>query len=162
MAWTPKQIRTAAIAARNAGWNDQQRMMVLSSFGGRAVSQGRLSSKSPRLNQDDYEQYMALAEAQAGGMLPGFTLGYWRAKAGDVIQRQRHVIQKLAADLDVPGQYIDGIIDRATGGQARSLFDIDQINDRAVAGKVIDALKYKRKSNRPPAHTALTAEAIPF
>lgn len=37
MAWTPQQIRTAAIAARAAGWNDEQRRMVLSSLGGRAV-----------------------------------------------------------------------------------------------------------------------------
>lgn len=145
MAWTTSQIRTAAIAARHAEWNDLQRSMVLSSLGDRAVHQGRITSKSPRLNQDDLEQYMATAEAAAGGTLKGFSMGYWRKKANDVIQRQRHAILRLVDELGMPEIYLNGVIDKATGGKALCLDDLDRLNDRAVAGKVIDALKYQVK-----------------
>lgn len=156
MRWKPKQIRAGVIAARHADWNDQQRQMVLSSLGGRAVHQGRITSKSPRLNQDDYEQYMATAEAEAGGTLPGFTTGYWRAKADDVIQKQRHKIIRLASELDIPDEKLGGMIHRATGGKASSIEDLDQLNDRAVASKVIDLLKDKRPRAEQP------MEAVPF
>jgi hypothetical protein len=165
MPWTKPQIRAAAIAARHAGWNEQQRGMALSSLGNRAVHGGRATSKSPRLNQDDYEQYMATAEASAGGTLPGFTPGYWYAKATDIIQRQRHAIRKLAADADVPSEaYLDGMIDKATGGKATSLDDLDRLNDRRVAAKVIDLLKSKKRqaARRTGPHNALEADAIPF
>ncbi|RMH42241.1 MAG: hypothetical protein D6688_10405 [Alphaproteobacteria bacterium] len=171
MPWKPKQVRLAAIAARHAGWNDQQRRMVLSSLGGRAVHGGRLTSRSPRLNQDDFEQYMATAEAAAGGVLPGWRMGYWHDKARSVIQKQRHRIMELADRLQISEPYLNGVIDRATGGRAASLRDLDALNDRAAAAKVIEALKQKlnpkprrrRPRNRPdPDRVPIGAEAIPL
>lgn len=166
MPWTQPQIKAAAIAARRAEWNDQQLHMVLSSLGGRAVYQGKLTRKSPRLNQDDYEQYMATAEAapECGGTLPPWKTGYWRAKAIDAIQRQRHTIERLAAELALAPPLLSGMINKATGGRAKCLDDVDALNDRATASKVIDALKGKQRkpARRPGPHAALEADAIPF
>ena len=160
MAWTSGQIKAAAIAAKHADWNDQQVRMVLSSLGGRAVHKGKLTRTSPRLNQDDFEQYMATAEADAGGTLPGKQPGYWNAKADDVVQRQRHTIMKLAGELDVTDEYLAGMIHKATGGKATCIEDLDRLNDRAVAGKVIDLLKNKCKDRR--SSKAWIEEAAPI
>jgi len=150
MPWTPKQIKLAGMAARSAGWCDgdeQNLRTVLRWFGNRAVQGGKLTRKSPKLNNDDFEFYMSIAEAAAGGVLPGWKPGHWRNKAGQVIHRQRDKILGLLAELNLSGDepYLNGIINKATGGKAVCLDDVDQLNDRAVAGKVIDALKYQVK-----------------
>lgn len=143
--WSKDQVRIAAMAARAAEWNEQRVRMVLGMFGNRAVHDGRLTRTSPRLNNDDFEFYMSVAEADAGGVLPGWQPGHWRKKANQVISRQRRKIEYLAGELYLSEAYLNGVIDKATGGAATCLADLDQLNDRAVAGKVIEALKYKSK-----------------
>jgi len=173
MAWTKPQIKAAAIAARSADWNDQQLHMVLSSLGGRAVHQGKLTRTSPRLNDDDYEMYMATAEAapECGGTLPRWNMGYWRAKVIDAIQRQRYTIERLAGELELAPPHLNGMIDKATGGRAKCLDDVDRLNDRATASRVIDLLKAKAKAKtlappprvpRPGPHRTLVEQDIPF
>lgn len=146
--WSRDQVRSAGIAARSAGWDEGKLRMVLGWFGNRAVHGGRLTRTSPKLNNDDFEFYMAVAEADAGGVLDGWKPGYWKGKADDVMQRQRKKIEYLAGELYVGEAYLNGVIDKATGGRATCIEDVDRLNDRCVAGKVIEALKAQTKRTK--------------
>jgi hypothetical protein len=144
--WTRDQVRSAGIAARAAGWNEGRLRMVLGWFGNRAMHAGKLTRTSPNLNNDDFEFYMAVAEADAGGTLPPKKTGYWKAQADKVVTRQRRKIESLAAALGgLSEAYLNGVIEKATGGRAKCIDDVDQLNDRAQASKVIEALKAQAK-----------------
>ncbi len=150
MPWTKPQRMTAGKAARDAGLNDEQRAMILRRFGNRAVHGGRITSTSPKLTNDDFEEYMATVESMAGGALPGpggrVTPGKCDAKSRREIARQAHKIKRMANSLlltghlhaDEQGQpVLDAVIDRATAGQCNQLNQLT----RSQASKVIDALR---------------------
>lgn len=145
MPWAKKQRMTAGIAARSASWNQQQREMVLRGFGNRAMFGGRVTSTSPRLNNDDFEIYMAIAEAACNGQLPGYAIAHWQTRAEASLRRQLRKIGAMADQLADEGHLaeaqINGVIGRATSHAAESLQELKQHNDRQLAGKAIDALK---------------------
>lgn len=145
MGWKKDQKRAAGSASRTAKWEREHIDMVLRGFGNRAMHEGQLTRKSPRLNQDDFEIYMSIAESHCHGKLPGFTLGYWRRQSEFTIRRQLRKIRTMAEQLADEGHLaepqLNGVIGRATSHAAESLQELKQHNDRQLAGKVIDALK---------------------
>lgn len=144
MPWSKSQRMTAGIAARSADWNPQQREMVLRGFGNRAMFNGKITSTSPRLNNDDFEIYMAIAEATCQGQLNGYALGHWHTRAEASIRRQLRKIAAMAEQLVAEGHLsrsqVNGVCARATAHKAETLPDLERSNDRQLAGKVIDAL----------------------
>lgn len=104
MGWTPKQRQIAARAAKQAGLSDEHRKLILRQCEGRAVlADGSISSTAQRLNQSDFEHYMATVESFAGGKVAvggragqGFSDGYWAGKASDDTQRLRHLAVRIA------------------------------------------------------------------
>jgi hypothetical protein len=100
--WTKLQIKTAAIAARQAGLDDAARYLVLrqipnAKYDRTGKASHDPSSTSKRLTNLDFEQYMAIVEAHAGGRLKDFPTGYWRGKAGDELARMRHFALAIGA-----------------------------------------------------------------
>jgi hypothetical protein len=94
MPWSKDQKRVAAVAARSAGLDDEARRLVLRQFP-RAVHRGRVTSTSPRLNQSDFEQYMAILERSAGGRLDRWPPHHWQRKADDDRARMRRLVRSL-------------------------------------------------------------------
>ncbi len=100
--WTPDQIRAFQIAARDAQVGDAK-YSILSRCGNRAIVDGRPSSRSPKLKQEDFEFCMAVLEETAAGKglkLSGKPLGYWQHKAADELQRMRYVARGIAELLE--------------------------------------------------------------
>jgi len=130
MAWTKRQRQTAAIACRNAGIEDEHRLLILRQSK-HAEHNGRVSSTSPRLTNSDFEQFMAIVENFVGGELRGFTRDYWRAKAQDELARMRRKVESLSQQLEVTGHLepdsvgLTGWIRRMTGGEKHHLHDLD-------------------------------------
>ncbi len=101
MAWTPEQIKVAAIAARSAGLDDAGRYLILrqlpnSKFDRTGKCMTTPSSRSKRLTNIDFEQYMATCEAHAGGQLKGYPMGLWRGKASGELVRMRYLVNSYA------------------------------------------------------------------
>ncbi|MEZ6193966.1 MAG: hypothetical protein R3C45_22195, partial [Phycisphaerales bacterium] len=95
MAWTNRQKMVAAQVCREAGLDDDHRKLVLRQFrramydaDGLACDQP--SSRSKRLTNRDFEQFMAIIERSAGGKLKGYSVTYWQRMADDVLQRMRY------------------------------------------------------------------------
>jgi hypothetical protein len=127
MAWTNDQKKTAAIAARKAGLEDEHRQLILRQIpGNRAIHQGRVTSTSPRLGNADFEWFMAAVEASAGGELDGWARGYWARKANDSLARMRRYAGAIAQQLQIRGHIqLDGFIERMTSGACRQLEQLD-------------------------------------
>ncbi|MEM7626544.1 MAG: hypothetical protein AAF333_13190 [Planctomycetota bacterium] len=134
MGWKPKQIRLAHAAARAADWTDAQRRTVLGGFDGRGRLGKTLSSKAPGLTNADFDHYMALAEADAGGQIFNTPPLHWANQANAPGHRQAHLIRRLVNTLKLAvdastgqrvvgehGERLDGIIRQATAGRADAL-----------------------------------------
>lgn len=135
MAWTAKQIKMACTAAGQAGVD---RHMVLSqrpTYGNRAMHQGRITMKSPKLTPEDFEHFMWLCEMQCDGQLLGQQRGYWHGRAGDgkrnrLRHRARMIDQRLQKGYRewLPdGRGLAGwIFNVLTHGRTAELEDLDE------------------------------------
>jgi len=108
MPWTDTQKQIAVRAARAAGLSDENRKLVLlqlpnSKFDRHGKPTGEASSTSARLNQSDFEQFMAYVERWAGGRVLDYDAGYWACSAGDGLARFRHRITRLVNTLELEG-----------------------------------------------------------
>lgn len=100
MPWKPAQIKLFMTACRGAAIGDEHRYLILGQCEGRAVIDGRVSAKSPRLNNDDFEHCMAVVEGFAGGRVLDFAPGHWRRAAETgVIGRARYRVGALVDAL---------------------------------------------------------------
>lgn len=133
MAWTNTQKQIAVRACNAARISEEQRReMILRHFAHAAMPDGRISSTAPRLNNEDYEQFMAIVESYAGGQVLHFTRGYWQQHAQDRYQRMRCKAMKIAAALETAGfLHADGaglrgwIEHRVTAGQHDRIEQLD-------------------------------------
>lgn len=136
MAWTDTQKQIAVRACRAAGLDDGQRKLILRQFSraffdeqGRHVDEP--TSKSMKLTNADFEQFMALVERWAGGQirLPGgkaYSRDYWASKADDRAQRPRDLVRRIALVLEQNGLL-------APHGQGLSGWIQEQITDGVSA-----------------------------
>lgn len=137
MAWSNDQKQVAVRACRAAGISDEHRKLILRQFA-RALfdAQGRPtgepSSTSKRLNNSDFEQFMATVERVAPGQkLLQFSMGYWQRKAQDDTQRMRHLALQISETLGNsitswgPTALANWIRERVAGGQTDRLEDLD-------------------------------------
>ncbi len=109
MAWTNTQKQIAARACQAAGISDEQRRdMILRHFAHAHAAGGRVTSTAPRLNNTDFEQFMAIVERHAGGKVLHFTEGYWAAHAADQYARMRRRALQAAAALEAAGKLAPG------------------------------------------------------
>lgn len=103
MTWTATQKALAARACQAAGIDDDHRRLLLRQFRNSLVH-GEPTSTSPKLNQSDFEQFMAHVESFAGGQIclrdgdgrvtREFSRGYWGNKASDDLQRVRFTARR--------------------------------------------------------------------
>jgi hypothetical protein len=132
MAWTIKQKQLAVRACRAAGISEEQRTdMILRNFP-RAQHKGDITSTSPKLNNQDYEAFMAIVERFAGGKVLHCTQGFWQASAADSLSRMRFKAARLASALEVQGKLqpngvgLAGWIEkRVSGGATRKMEELD-------------------------------------
>lgn len=131
--WSNVQKQLAVRACKAAGIDDEQRLFILRQFR-HAHHDGAITSTSPKLTNQDYAEFMAIAErsAGAGGKLLHFTAGYWRQHAADHLQRMRFRASRLAAVLEGAGKLApDGIglagwiEKRVSAGAARKIEELD-------------------------------------
>lgn len=114
MAWTTAQKRLAAMACRAAGIDDDHRKLILRQFdhahydaaGKRSTEP---SSKSKRLTNADFDQFIAILERSAGGQLKTGNRTYppthFQDKADDVLARVRFKAQAIADALVAAGVF---------------------------------------------------------
>lgn len=137
MAWSKNQKQIAVRACREAGIDDEQRKLILRQFARSLYdAQGRPtgtpSSTSKRLNNSDYEQFMAVVErVHPKQQILEFSMGYWQRKAGDDTQRMRHLALQISECLSAsitswgPTALANWIRERVAGGQTDRLDDLD-------------------------------------
>lgn len=115
MAWKPRQIKLFQMACRGISLPDEHRYLILGQCQGRAVIKGEISSKSPRLTNDDFEHCMAVVERSSGGQVKvwdrngsinggtqklRYPRGYWQDAADNgVIKRARFRVNALVECL---------------------------------------------------------------
>lgn len=127
MSWTPKQCKLLHIAANLAGWNAQQRYMVMRHHGCPLMSSTGNPSVTHKGNtQRSYELVMAAAEASAASRgadmskFPQPAKGTWRELSGQEFLRTRQLIQAIAheAVVELPDKFVpnflSGFITRQT------------------------------------------------
>ena len=144
MPWTDKQKQIAARACTAAGIKDEHRKLILRQCSnslfdrkGRAVPEP--TSTSARLNQSDYDHFMATVEAASGGRIQAkdgggnflFSWGYWTGEAAGEMRRQKHLVTIIADTLALEGHLKpDGvglagwIRERVTGGRTDQLDEL--------------------------------------
>ncbi len=133
MGWTPKQCKLIHIAANLAGWNPQQRYMVMAHHGCPLMHSTNVPSVTHKGNtQRSYELVMAAAEASAmtrGADMSRFprpAKGTWRELSEQEFLRTRHLIQAIAheAVVELPEKFIpnflSGFIIHQTKGDKES------------------------------------------
>ena len=103
MAWTNEQKRVAVMACRAAGLSDEQRKMILASIDHARLPDGRVTSTAAKLNNADFESFMATVELHAGGQVLHFMRGYWQDCARDSLGRMRHKAKRIAGELEAAG-----------------------------------------------------------
>jgi hypothetical protein len=180
--WSKDQIKLAGMIARAAGWGDDTRKLVLRQLDGRAVVNGKPSSRSPRLTNADFEMYCSVAERSMGGQIVirradgsiyrQFPPGHFAGKVNDHLARMRRYVLAIAAGLEDVGLLNpDGaglrgwIRARISDGQTDDIEQLDWPQLRAL----IDSLKAhaRRHGHRPepkPTQVAapLGAQDVPF
>jgi len=162
MPWTKTQKQIAVMAGRQAGLDEDMRKLILRQFpnafnnraqgpalndgdsGGRPHpnplpggegerDSGGPSSTSPRLNNADFERFMAIVEDRAGGRILHFTPGYWQDKAGSrsavANERMGAKIRALYRDYQAQdsggGRYrLDGLVWRFSGGRTSKVEEL--------------------------------------
>ena len=140
MAWSNQQKQIAVRACKAAGIDEEQRReMILRHFPNARLPDGRISSTAAKLNNEDFEQFMAIVETHAGGQVLHFTRAYWQGHAQDRWQRMRHRALAIAADLEAAGRlHPDGvglrgwIAKRVTQGQTDQIEALDYHQLRAL------------------------------
>jgi hypothetical protein len=100
MGWKPKQLKAAGAAAYAAGFERDHVDMILRQFENRAIFEGKLTRKSPDLNDSDFEVYMGICERAAGGKLGKFDRGRFSDTAERELHRIRFVALRRPAGLD--------------------------------------------------------------
>lgn len=133
MAWTNTQKQIAARACKAACVSEEQRRdVILRNFAHARLPDGRISSTAPKLDNQDFEQFMALVENYAGGQILHFTRGYWRTHADDRNARLRHRATTIAAAMESAGIFPAGgaglagwIAKRVTDGATDKLAELD-------------------------------------
>jgi len=132
MAWTDKQKQLAVRACRAAGISEEQRVdLILRNF--RNAHQGEaITSTSPKLTNQDFAEFMAIAERTAAGPLLHFSARYWQDQAADNLHRLRFRACRLAAVLEAAGKLAAGgvglagwIEKRVSGGKASTVDELD-------------------------------------
>jgi hypothetical protein len=157
MAWTREQKMVAAMACRSARLSEDQRHMILSgpNFANRAIHNGRATSTSPRLTNEDFESFMALVERFAGGQLLSYSPHYWQDKAGDPDHRLRWRAQRIANSLTLiddphePGRRLLQPDDVGLAGFIRRMFPhaekLDQLDRRELVSLIEGLTAYARR-----------------
>jgi hypothetical protein len=133
MPWTSKQKQLAVRACHAARIDeDQRRDLILRNFANARLPDGRISSTSSRLNNSDFEQFMAIVESYAGGQVLHFTRRYWQGQARDRYHRMRARALAIAAELEARGLLHAGgaglagwIQNRVTRGATARIEDLD-------------------------------------
>lgn len=104
MAWTKTQKQIAVRACKAARVSDEQRRdVILRHFAHAKMPDGSISSTAPKLSNDDYEQFMSIVEAHAGGQVLHFERDYWQRKAQDRYGRMRRRVYMIAQELEKHG-----------------------------------------------------------
>jgi hypothetical protein len=107
MAWSNQQKQIAVRACKAAGISDEQRRdMILRNIDHARLPDGRVTSAAPKLNNADFEQFMAIVEQAAGGQILHFTRDYWVKSAADSLSRLRYKAKSLAAELEAAGHLV--------------------------------------------------------
>jgi len=133
MPWTKTQKQIAARACKEAGIDDAQRLdFILRNFKHARDDDGRITSTAPKLNNRDFENFMAIVESHAGGRVLHYALGFWAARARDGLGRMRDFILRIAGALENSGHLHPGgvglagwINKRVTGGETDRLEHLD-------------------------------------
>lgn len=145
MAWTDLQKQIAVRACSAAGLTDERRKLILrqlwrSMFDRQGKAIAEPSSTSLKLNNSDFEHFMAIVERFSGGQVktidsrtgqPSFSLGYWQRKAADDLARMRGFVRKIETTLvlerifEEESSLLGWIKSRVCDGQAKALDDLD-------------------------------------
>lgn len=150
MAWTNRQKQIAARVCKTTGISDEQRRdMILRNIDHARLPDGRITSTAPKLNNADFEQFMAIVEQAAGGQVLHFTRDYWAESAADSLARMRHKVKSLAAELEAAGHLIpDGvglagwIEKRVSQGATNRLEELD---DQGLRALIVGLQAYTRQ-----------------
>jgi hypothetical protein len=153
MAWTNTQKQLAVRACRAAGISEEQRVdMILRNFD-HAKHGGEITSTAPKLNNQDYEAFMAIVERFAGGKILHFTPSYWQEHAADGLSRMRGKALKLAETLELHGKLqpagagLAGWIEkRVSGGATRK---IEQLEYHGLLALILGLQAYARQNAVP-------------
>ncbi len=161
MPWSVKQQKLAMIAARGAGWNEEQRYIAMRHVGmpqGRTPAGDRPSVHHPRNDHRHFERYMALAESCAlsrgeGDAFPRAAGGrLWRDAAAERTDRVVRLIKRIEAEAVerlpmkfAPG-FVHGLILRVCGRDEIRQPHIDVVGvladlDDGQAYRVLEAMK---------------------
>jgi hypothetical protein len=140
MSWTNQQKQIAVRACKAAGISDEQRRdMILRNIDHARMPDGRVTSTAPKLNNVDFEQFMAIIEQAAGGQVLHFTEGYWAKSVGDSLCRMRFKVTALAAELEAAGHLVPNgvglagwIEKRVSQGATNRLEELDYQGLRAL------------------------------
>ena len=138
MPWSNPQKAMAATACKAVGLSDEHRRLILRNlpnalYDAQGQPSPEPSSRSRRLNNADFEQFMSIIERQAGGRLQfaryDWPAGHWQGKADDSLHRMRSLAERLFAALDAadllgrPG-LATWIEKRVSGGRTDRLADL--------------------------------------
>lgn len=96
MAWSNKQKQIAVRACRQAGVDDAARKLILRQFSNAMTSTGP-SSTAAKLDNTDFERFMAVIEDRAGGKVLHFSTHYFQDKAAS---RSTSASERQAAKID--------------------------------------------------------------
>jgi|GEM_PF-1811393 len=142
MPWSKKQKQIAGMACGQAGVDNDARKLILRQFRnaffnvqGMPVSDP--TSTSSKLENKDFERFMAILEDRAGGRILHFTPNYFQEKAGtrsdSVNERMAWKIRELyrtyesqkAGGLEGHGIYgLDGLVSRFSSHRTRELDEL--------------------------------------
>ncbi len=139
MAWTNQQKQIAVRACKAAGIGEEHRRLILMNLNHARLPDGRVTSTAPKLNNADFEQFMAIVEQAAGGQVLHFTKDYWAESAADSLSRMRHKVKELAAALEAAGHLVPNgiglagwIEKRVSQGATDQLSELDYQQLRAL------------------------------
>jgi hypothetical protein len=142
MPWSKKQKQIAGMACGQAGVDNDARKLILRQFRnaffnvqGMPVSDP--TSTSSKLENKDFERFMAILEDRAGGRVLNFSPNYWQEKAGsrsdNVNERMAWKARELyrtyesqqAGGLHGHGIYgLDGLVSRFSAHRTRVLEEL--------------------------------------
>ena len=153
MIWKKKQKQRFVIACKEIGYGEEQRHAILSMLPHAITSsKPHPSSTSPRLNQADFEQAMAVVESMTpGNRIKGFDALHFAKKADDYLGNMRRKAGAIAGRLEAAGQLEPGgvglsgwISKRVTGGGTDRL---DQLNYNELYNLIEGLKKYARRNS---------------